>query len=1498
MNMKNALVDSRGIEGGYALMGDKSAPSFIDTAGASLGYKYNPVIDHFKEVSTFGTRYSEYEEGFIASKNIPEDLKEYSTSLVTARSQDHMDFLANSMRKNLTNREIIERSSLGVQFAVELLDPVNYVALPFASVNKLRSVGSAALRTGAGTATVVGAQEAIRAPFDTVGTSAETAMNIGSSFLIGAALGGAVSVPASRRLKAQKDAEREIQNLRDAIEPIEGVEFDPNIADSVFTNSWLFKGVTTPMKRTLQNTEIPNDVKLTMLEIANDAGILLAGNKVGMALKNSVFQNAKLREGEWVQTYDRTLQIWGESTGDGVTKAMDRMVNRAQYEDWLTSVDQKAMRGETPANDFEARAIEELNSFYASWEKRLNEQGMFGNKGFFLKDISARETVIADLEAELGVKGMTMRTKERDAIQAVIKKNKLKITERKAAVAEIDSSGPTMPANEEIFRPRYWDKTYIRDNREALEDILFNWFTENPAAYNKRADGQYGKTELSTRPSDVRGRAVFAVDSILGLKDVTDFDVASFGHGKSKHMKHRGIDIPNKLVLDFIHKNPVSIMKAYTARTAPKYEFSKQFGGRSIDDVLDGNNIQMIKSGVDEDGRNAVLKDIRHMHDRVAGTVLREPDAMNQTVARLMRSAAQLSYLGAAGVSTITEPAKIMMEHGVGKSFKGLLAVLKDQQLVMGAKEARIAGEALEMLMGNAHLRLVEDMGNNPLRADFLDKATDVFFTLNGLGPITRLFKDFDGMMRSHTLIDYSVRLTQGKASKMETEYLARYGVDKAKAKKIADSSWQKSESGMYMADSESWVDIDMALVRKDVKKSYKPSTKPIIKSKPFVDQPVEPELSFESKIEKINTRISELEEAEINAIKKGQTSEGDKLAKQINDAEKLRTNANVSLAEEVRKAKQAEKESQDYYESMQPGFEPDRKILKDFLDREQKAIQSAKALQEEIKDLDSAIENLEAGTKAEFELQNIVDKDSSIAKQRDDISKELSDLYEEITAREFLNENGIDYDNLTLDQQKRAYKLDREEQIANMSDDDSEFGPAIAKSAEEARNKEVAELKESAEAASKAKPRRVTQPPSELMPEQELLKRFGQEFYVDRIITDQEIVDGVFTGKGTPNILGSAVDTGLESPATVYLNIENIRSSYNKFKNREDLDAFTEQLDNALAEGSITEAAHAHQMTYVKNADLLETEDDFVRFVMMHELHHTTHFKEAGETLAQYEKRIDDLAMSYMRNERKDGLELAIEKERATRAADARETQKTFRNALSSGIANTILMGTPADKPIITDGVAYIPMRVAEKFGMKEDAKYKGYSRIENGLLGMPFQFYSYALAAVNKTTAAMAHGQVKNQYLGSAIAMGLGYMVLQIKTPNYVEMEYHDQFARAFDYSGLASIYSDLFYTAMSTTLAMGGGNITGGLIAPRYPQKPNKIDAATGLLGAGPSIVTDLTRGAYEMVTGDVGKGSKEFVRSLPYMRLWFLKGFINNMTNAMETELDGPSGFKRY
>jgi hypothetical protein len=291
-----------------------------------------------------------------------------------------------------------------------------------------------------------------------------------------------------------------------------------------------------------------------------------------------------------------------------------------------------------------------------------------------------------------------------------------------------------------------------------------------------------------------------------------------------------------------------------------------------------------------------------------------------------------------------------------------------------------------------------------------------------------------------------------------------------------------------------------------------------------------------------------------------------------------------------------------------------------------------------------------------------------------------------------------------------------------------------------------------------------------------------------------------------------------------------------------------------------------------------------------MHEIMHTIHSskslgfdKRTSKGKADYENAINDLATAEIKSQ----------------ARVEPETVQSFRNALSSGIANTILMGTPADKPIITDGIAYVPMRVAKQFGMKEDSKYKGYARIENGLLGLPFQFYSYALAAVNKTTAAYGHGQLKNQFLGTAIAMGLGYTVLQIKTPDFVEMEFQDQFARAFDYSGVASLYSDLFYTAMSTSLALGGPNLTGGALQPRYPQEPNTADAVTGLLGAGPSVGMEYAQGLTNLVSGNVGTGSKEVIRALPFSNLWMIKDAVNKYTNMLEKDLgNGPSGFGRY
>ena len=104
---------------------------------------------------------------------------------------------------------------------------------------------------------------------------------------------------------------------------------------------------------------------------------------------------------------------------------------------------------------------------------------------------------------------------------------------------------------------------------------------------------------------------------------------------------------------------------------------------------------------------------------------------------------------------------------------------------------------------------------------------------------------------------------------------------------------------------------------------------------------------------------------------------------------------------------------------------------------------------------------------------------------------------------------------------------------------------------------------------------------------------------------------------------------------------------------------------------------------------------------------------------------------------------------------------------------------------------------------------------------------------------------------------------------------------------------MYSDLFYTAMNTSMALGGPDISGGLLQPKFPQEKNFVDALTAIGGAGPAIGVDITRGLYDFaIEGKYGEGSRQVIKNLPYMRLWFIKGMVNELTSVLvDIEDDG-------
>ena len=1410
--MKNALTlarESQTPEGPKPI--DPEGPTLHETSSALFKYKYDGVANALTGAINFGLAPRREDNTYIAVDNIPDDLRQFSSTLVKAKSAEHMSFLIGNIRESFNTREVLDRSGVIPQLVLEAVDPVNWIALPFRAA---KTIVSGALRAGTSSAAVSIGQEGLR-QLDPTATVVESGLNIGASFILGNAMGGLVSINPVRKIKAQQDATFAITDMKKAFDASETI--DPNIAESIFTDSWIYKAATTPIKRTLTNPDVPNTVKLRTLELANDSGILLVANKNGKKVGNSVFQEAKLHEATWVMAHDDLVVLYGKATKQNILNPMDYMPKRKEFDEWLTGMDRKAIKRQQPSNEFEAQAIERLNRFYNEWEIKLRNEGLIGSQGFYKNKIIERQK---RLDSTLKRLSNTKNDTYARNLNNQIDRFKREISEYKMQLDDIKKMGEITPPNEDIFRPRYWDFAAIEKNKDAFRKILAQWYTDNPTTFKQDKNGVFKEVEFSTDPELVLRRVEETIDGMLNNKDPLDLDTMYYGMGKSKHFKHRSLDIPNELVLDFMSTNPTQIMKAYTSRTASRYEFSRKFNGQSIDDYLDDTFNDMMDAGLSIEEIRKVQKDQRHLYDRIAGSVIKNPDRMNQKAGRVLRTLAQFSYLGSAGLATVTEPAKIIMEHGLGPSLRGLFSVLEDNKLKMGASEVRATGEAIENLSGSNQMRLVEDLNNNPLRADVFDKATEAFYLLNLLGPITRLLKDFDGMMRSHTLIDYSVRWTQGKATKMEQEYLLRYNIDLEIATKIANAPWERGKSGLYMANTEAWTDTIQ----------FPATTAKVISGNTNTYNPVkaEPKPSIDSKVSKLKERADEILDEEIsitetrNKVRNIETG----FEKDLVDARILRGTTITSLNKNADEIKQVSKESQDFYESMQSGFDPDDKLLKNILEKERKLTQTAVNLKQELEALDESIKNLEASRTGSDRLREIEDSVSKSAKKVEELSNERVAIESEISVREFLQENKIDYDDLSNGLRERASNLAEEDYfLNNRMDDGGDYSAINAEAQEKNFKKKVSNFKADAKAEIDALPK----PKG----------RYSPAFY------------------------------------NAKSNTINIDEEYIK-----DVMYDLRGWENPRVEG----------VTPIKEG-IINSPDDYVAFIKMHEVMHSLNSakslgfdRKTKQGLADYENAINDLAVAEIEKQPRIGS----------------ETVREFRNALGSGVMNTILMGTPADKPIITDGIVYIPMRVAKQFGMKEDPAYKGYARIENGMLGLPFQFMSYSLAAINKTMGAYAHGQLKSQYVGTAIAMGLGYVALEMKTPDWLELSFQDKFARSLDYSGIMPLYSDMFYTAMATSLALGGENLTGGILQEKFPQEPDVIDAVTGILGAGPSVATDLSRSMIKMVTGDVGEGMGDFVSDLPFTGLWFIKGKMNQFSNFLkdQDEGDGPKRFGRY
>ena len=593
---------------------------------------------------------------------------------------------------------------------------------------------------------------------------------------------------------------------------------DPyNIAPSWFTDSMLFKAVTTPLKRQLQ-AKVPSPVKEKFVKLASDAGITLNLNRLGLATPQSVHQLAAVSQGRWVASHDELLKLWSADTNAPLATVLDlnigdlaRQASRAPdtYGQWLKQVNEKRIQNDTNLTENQIKAVEVINRYFKDAERRLEDVGLIGTSKGMQNQIARLEQEVAGLTNELAAL-QTVTTgrgiREREMVKGRLGMLQKRLEERQEEASAMQDFAVN-PEREDVFFPRFWDNAAINANRQEFAQVLFNWYQQNPTIMRFDPEqGRFVRVELETSERAIRERVDQTIANILGEKDPTNVDNIGFGYGRSKHFRHRQVDIPNKLVMKFIITDPLAAMKAYATRIEPRYEYARMFG-KDHEGVVFDMRREMLRAGKTEAEIAKTIVDYNHLYDRIAGAVVHDPGALNQRAAFALKEAASFTYMGSAGFAALPDFGRIVMEYELQNVVKGVQTILDRQKVSMTVDEVRLAGEAIDILRGTAHLRLVEGMANDINANELLTKARNAFYILNGLAPMTTLAKQLAGIVDAHTIIDYSIKLTRGELDDQSRTWLARYGIDEDLARKIARAPWHVNDKGLYMANTEQWAD-------------------------------------------------------------------------------------------------------------------------------------------------------------------------------------------------------------------------------------------------------------------------------------------------------------------------------------------------------------------------------------------------------------------------------------------------------------------------------------------------------------------------------------------------------------------------------------------------------------------------------------------------------------------------------------------------------------------
>jgi hypothetical protein len=910
-------------------------PSFNESFKAAFGYSYSPIIARTQEEIFFGSM--DRDPDFNPFEDA-DGYEGFESDFARAKNLDHLKFIKNSIDENRSRRNVLAESDFfSGALVAGLADPLALgFAIPIVGQLGLLAKGGmtvrqAAIASAKGGLAFGAAAETIRAPFDPVNTTGETALNLLTATAFSTVLGAAGSavfntqgsfhrsagklrdlargemadeidgtkIVVSKKMdesvvldgKSIKVNPKKIEQtfdkkpwMADQAELPEGVDLIPenafntpteykhflinkeslkksdprqaaessadfqnrinrealsrtyegyNIKKTMFTDSIWFKLIPTPAKTILLDKDVPNWLKRDYQLMEGNGAMAMEQNIAGRGTQsirqripvytvraNNELLRIRREYNKEVMGKEATTQLSGVDLSSGQKRKM--IGRQTEFDKWFEDTADMYIRASNPAkrakimqdaSPAQKKTFEFLRQHYDSFLQSSQDVGLLRN----VKNVNAHLTKIRAELDELNIRQQEVDFKTIKLTPEEIANLRARVQDLEEQVKYYEGYQSYAGSRSDYIFPVYYDKKLLTSSEDAREGLTaaFERYLTKETHYWKEGKGD-APGEWVRKPIDYNPRetAEQIVRNILeeNPDDILDSAVSPTG---GKHLRHRAVDIPIDEVAPFIIKNE-SVLYTYAERMGRKIEWTRNFGDKTINDIMLQIESDMKAKGIKETKIAKVKAAFMGDYQRVMGRLIENPDSLTNQAARAIKETAGITYLHSAGLSAVVDTAMLVFERGLGKTIAPLIdkdfrplfvkassdidTVVDQTGLARGMVQDRYIGDSIRGIQPNAVERVF-----NPI--------TNAFYNIpllgNNLGMVTRYSKIVDGVFRQSELIRMSIDVSKNKAKAADIEYLARYGINEDDARAIANMGdvWEADPSGkFYYANRSKWL--------------------------------------------------------------------------------------------------------------------------------------------------------------------------------------------------------------------------------------------------------------------------------------------------------------------------------------------------------------------------------------------------------------------------------------------------------------------------------------------------------------------------------------------------------------------------------------------------------------------------------------------------------------------------------------------------------------------